>query len=73
MNFSICFLSIEMPLAQPRDACCLEKGVPRICLGICMNDCTETPDEIYRLVNSDNACHKHEPTAKECCEKEKGK
>ena len=66
----ICFLH---ELVVPREACCLEKGVPRICLGICMNDCTETPDEIYRLVNSDNVCNKHEPTAKECCEKEKGK
>ena len=60
-------------LVVAREACCLEKGVPRMCLGICMNDCTETPDETYRLVNSDNVCNKHEPTAKECCEKEKGK
>ena len=60
-------------LAQPRDACCLEKGVPSECLGICMGDCTETPDEIYKLALENNLCTKHEPTAKECCDKEKGK
>jgi len=67
------YLLVEIEDVVPRDACCLKKGVPRICLGICMNDCTETPDETYRLVKSDNVCNKHEPTAKECCEKEKGK
>merc|ERR1719347_1674433 len=67
-------VKLPEPTSKPvvaREACCLEKGVPRMCLGICMNDCTETPDETYRLVNSDNVCNKHEPTAKECCEKEK--
>merc|ERR1711872_110273 len=52
------------------DSCCQEKGVPRICLGICMGSCIETPDE---PALPDNLCTEYEPIARECCEKEKGK
>ena len=54
----------------PQDSCCQEKGVPRICLGICMGSCIETPDE---PALPDNLCTEYEPIARECCEKEKGK
>merc|ERR1712126_313675 len=52
------------------DSCCQEKGVPDICLGICMGSCIETPDE---PALPDNLCTEYEPIARECCEKEKGK
>lgn len=54
----------------PQDSCCQEKGVPDICLGICMGSCIETPDE---PALPDNLCTEYEPIARECCEKEKGK
>merc|ERR1711872_480080 len=52
------------------DSCCQEKGVPEICLGICMGACIETPGE---LALPDNVCTEYEPIARECCEEEKGK
>ena len=33
-----------------------------------MGGCEDTPKKIYDLVGPNNACHKHEATAKECCE-----
>ena len=52
------------------DACCKRKGVPRNCIGICMGGCKDTPWETYKLVPKNNACHKHEKAAKECCEED---
>merc|ERR1712126_532956 len=51
-------------------ACCIEKGIPDICNGLCIDGCTETPDVPAFL---DNFCTEYEPIVRECCEKEKGK
>jgi len=55
---------------QYQKACCLEKGIPDICLGLCMGACIETPGE---MAVSDNLCTEHQQAARECCKKEKGK
>ena len=35
-----------------------------------MGGCKDTPWETYKLVPKNNACHKHEKAAKECCEED---
>ena len=63
------FLHI-LAVPQYQKACCLEKGIPDICLGLCMGACIETPGE---MAVSDNICTEHQQAARECCKKEKGK
>ena len=62
--YTISFISIA---GSKGGSCCKRKGVPRNCLGICMGGCKDTPWENYKLVPTDNKCHKHERIAKECC------
>ena len=52
--------------------CCEKKGVPHYCFAICKGTCLDDSWEAYKLIPSDNACHKHEVVAKECCNQQGG-
>merc|ERR1712126_500376 len=52
--------------------CCIEKGIPDICNGLCIDHCIETPDEAA-MPDFLKFCTEYEPIVRECCEKEKGK
>ena len=56
----------------PQVDCCIEKGIPDICNGLCIDHCIETPDE-PALPDFLKFCTEYEPIVRECCEKEKGK
>ena len=59
-----------MITGSPEASCCKNRGVPTKCLGMCMGGCNDTPWETYKLVSTDNECHKFEQAVKECCETE---
>ena len=64
------YLKFIMITGSPEASCCKNRGVPTKCLGICMGGCKDTPWETYKLVSTDNECHKFEQAGKECCETE---
>ena len=52
--------------------CCEKKGVPQYCVAICKGTCLDDSWDAYKLIPSDNACHKYETVAKECCNRKDG-